>query len=41
MVGGTMPFTIDRILAIASIAPAAPSKCPVIDFVELIFIRYA
>ena len=37
MVGGMMSFFTARILAIASIAPAAPSKCPVIDLVELMF----
>ena len=36
-----MPFLIAKILAIASTAPAAPSRWPVIDFVELIFNLYA
>ena len=40
MVGGTTLLFIESIQEIASIAPAAPSKCPVIDFVELIFIEY-
>ena len=37
IVGGTILFLTDIIHAIDSITPAAPSKCPVIDFVELIF----
>ena len=37
MVGGTMLFFTARTQAIASKAPAAPSKCPVIDLVELMF----
>ncbi|MNL76622.1 hypothetical protein D3C87_2026180 [compost metagenome] len=36
-----MSFFTARIVAIASTAPAAPNKCPVIDFVELIFNLYA
>ena len=38
MVGGTIPFWRDNIIEIASTAPAAPNRWPVIDFVELIFI---
>ena len=38
MVGGTIPCLIDMIEAMASIAPAAPKRWPVIDLVELIFI---
>ena len=34
-VGGATPSRIARIEKIASITPAAPSRCPVIDFVEL------
>ena len=37
MVGGIMPFFMAKIEAMASIAPAAPSRCPVMDFVELMF----
>ena len=33
-VGGKIPCLIARIEKIASIAPAAPSRCPVADFVE-------
>ena len=40
MVGGTILLLIESIQEIASTAPAAPSKCPVMDFVELIFIEY-
>ena len=40
IVGGIMSFFTDIIDAIASITPAAPNKCPVIDFVELIFKPY-
>ena len=36
MVGGIIPLFRVFIHVIASIAPAAPSKWPVIDFVELI-----
>jgi hypothetical protein len=32
-----MPYFIDKIVEIVSTAPAAPSKCPVIDFVEFKF----
>ena len=41
IVGGTIPFLIDKITEIASTAPAAPSKCPVIDFVEFILMFLA
>src|SRR6202051_2154180 len=34
MVGGAMLSRIARMLKIASIAPAAPSKCPVDDLVD-------
>src|SRR5712671_7039431 len=34
MVGGTMLSRIARMLKIASMAPAAPSKCPVDDLVD-------
>ena len=34
------PLLIDNIDEIASTAPAAPNKCPVIDLVEFIFIEY-
>src|ERR1700740_24493 len=34
MVGGAMLSRIARMLKIASTAPAAPSKCPVDDFVD-------
>ena len=36
MVGGMIPSRMAMTQAIASIAPAAPSRCPVIDFVESI-----
>ena len=36
IVGGISWFWIAKIEKIASTAPAAPSKCPVKDFVELI-----
>src|SRR5579875_2984519 len=35
IVGGTTPSRMARIAAIASTAPAAPSRWPVIDFVEV------
>ncbi len=35
IVGGMIPSRIARIEKAASIAPAAPSKCPVMDLVEL------
>ena len=38
IVGVTTLFFIDNIVAIDSTAPAAPSKWPVIDLVELILI---
>ena len=41
IVGGILPSLIANIDANDSIAPAAPSKWPVIDFVELIFNLYA
>ena len=41
MVGGTISFLTDKIQVIASIAPAAPNKRPVIDLVELILSLYA
>src|ERR1700710_3288150 len=34
MVGGTMLSRIARMLKIASMAPAAPNKCPVDDLVD-------
>src|SRR5262250_2538424 len=34
MVGGTTPLAITRLHTAASIAPAAPSRWPVIDLVE-------
>ena len=36
-----MPFLMARMLAMDSTAPAAPSKWPVMDFVELMFNSYA
>ena len=41
IVGGTISFLIARTVNAASMAPAAPSKCPVIDLVELIARLYA
>jgi hypothetical protein len=41
MVGGTIPVLMDWMVAIASIPPPAPMRCPVIDFVLEIGIRYA
>ena len=41
IVGGIIPFSSANIDAIASIAPAAPNKWPVIDLVELMFIFFA
>ncbi|MNT40974.1 hypothetical protein D3C72_1773190 [compost metagenome] len=35
MVGGMISSVIDFIAKIASIAPAAPNKCPVMDLVAL------
>ena len=37
MVGGTIPSRTARIDAAASTAPAAPRRCPVMDFVALIW----
>ena len=37
IVGGTIPLVRAITQASASIEPAAPSRCPVIDFVELMF----
>ena len=39
--GGIILFFTDKIEAIVSITPAAPSKWPVIDLVELILISNA
>jgi len=33
-VGGTIPSRIARIAKIASTLPAAPSRCPIADFVD-------
>src|SRR5690606_26050650 len=41
MVGGIRPSRILLMAAMDSTAPAAPSRCPVMDLVELIFNAYA
>ena len=41
MVGGIIPCFMDKIHEIASTAPAAPRRCPVIDLVEFMFSLYA
>ena len=37
-VAGTIPLIIDNMLKIDSTLPDAPRRCPIDDFVELIFI---